>query len=183
MPPNTAASPSRSRLESRKAPQLLVRPLDLAIWPSMPSASTKTVTQTAPCQSHPCGKQISAPTSTPSVPITVTVSGEMPHLLNRFAGGAITAAQTVRKRSSIGSGLPGRRCRVGRLLPGAPEHLPGLPEQLRQRLGLADHREEVRVAAPPRDDVLVQVGGDPGACDIALVDAEVEAVRGAGVAD
>ena len=36
-------------------------------------------------------------------------------------------------------------------------------QQLRQHLRVADDRHEVRVAAPARDDVLVQVGGDAGA--------------------
>src|SRR5699024_195664 len=48
---------------------------------------------------------------------------------------------------------------------------------LRQRLRLGDDREEVRVAAEARDDVLMQVGGDPGPGHGALVHAEVEAGR------
>ena len=42
---------------------------------------------------------------------------------------------------------------------------------------VADDRHEVRVAAPARNDVLVEVGGDAGAGDRALVHADVEAVR------
>ena len=50
------------------------------------------------------------------------------------------------------------------------------PSSCGQRLGLGDDREEVRVRAPPRHDVLVQVLVDAGAGDAALVHAEVEAV-------
>ena len=52
-----------------------------------------------------------------------------------------------------------------------------LLEQLGQHPRLADHRHEVRVAAPPRNDVPVQVVGDPGAGDPAEVHPDVEPVR------
>ena len=61
--------------------------------------------------------------------------------------------------------------------PGLGQAPTGVRQQLRQRLGLADDRQEVGVAAPPRHDVLVQVGGDAGAGDRALVQPDVEAVR------
>src|SRR5690348_16687048 len=136
MPPKTPASPSRSRLESRKAPQLLALPLDLAICPSSMSAKTKAVTMRTPCHSQPRGKQTSAPNSTPTVPMIVTTSGETPHLLSSRAGGAMIAAQAPRNRSST-SDPP---CWLGRLAPCPPDDLPGLPEQLRQRLRLPDDR-------------------------------------------
>lgn len=42
-------------------------------------------------------------------------------------------------------------------------------EEDRQRLRLGDDRQGVHVAAPPGDDVLVQVRGDAGPGDRALV--------------
>ncbi len=44
MPPNTAASPRRSEVESRNAPQALAVPVILAISPSTMSDTTKKVT-------------------------------------------------------------------------------------------------------------------------------------------
>ena len=44
--------------------------------------------------------------------------------------------------------------------PGVGEQLAGLAEQLGQHPGVRDDRHEVRVAAPARHDVLVQVRGD-----------------------
>ena len=61
--------------------------------------------------------------------------------------------------------------------PGGVQQLPGLVEQLGHGLGLGDDRQEVRVTAPARHHVLVQVRGDPGPGHRALVDPEVEAVR------
>jgi hypothetical protein len=47
---------------------------------------------------------------------------------------------------------------------------------------MTDDRHEVRVAAPPRDHVLMQVLGDAGAGDGPEVDADVETVGTAGKA-
>ena len=44
-------------------------------------------------------------------------------------------------------------------------------------LHVREHRHEVRVAAPARDDVLVHVVEHPGACDAAEVPADVVPVR------
>src|SRR5215218_4653056 len=60
--------------------------------------------------------------------------------------------------------------------PGLGELLPDLAQEARQRLRARDDREEVGVERPPRHDVLVQVLGDAGAGDAALVHADVEAV-------
>ena len=48
-------------------------------------------------------------------------------------------------------------------------------------LGPGDDRQEVRVAAPAGDDVLVEMGGHPCAGDLALVHPDVEAARLRGV--
>ena len=99
--PKTAASPSRSEVESKKAPQLLDFPVILAIRPSIMSEITKMITTTTPCQSQPCGKQINAPSTTPRVPMIVTTSGETPSLTSRRAIGPSTVCDSPRKRSSI----------------------------------------------------------------------------------
>jgi hypothetical protein len=72
-------------------------------------------------------------------------------------------------------GIP---CGSGR--PDLGEARPHVLEEQRQRLGLADDRQEVGVASPPRHDVLVQVGGHPRAGDPALVHPDVEAHRSRG---
>ena len=56
----------------------------------------------------------------------------------------------------------------------------GVLEEHGERLRLADDRQEVRVASPPRHDVLVQMGGDTGPGHGTLVHPQVEAVRGRG---
>ena len=61
--------------------------------------------------------------------------------------------------------------------PGVDESLARVLEQHRQGLRLPDDRQEVRVAAPPRDDVLVQVGTDASPGNRTLVDANVVAHR------
>ena len=88
MPPNSAASATRSSVESKKAPKVPVRPILRAIAPSMRSLNTKAVTTSTPCQSMPCGKNTSAPAETPRVPTTVTASGLIPSLMNRLMNGA-----------------------------------------------------------------------------------------------
>ena len=56
-------------------------------------------------------------------------------------------------------------------------------QQLRQHPGLTDDRHEVGVASPPRDDVLVQVSRNAGACDRSEIHADVESLRTAHRAD
>src|SRR3954447_21888738 len=60
--------------------------------------------------------------------------------------------------------------------PGGGEAGPHIAEQLRQRLGARDDREEVRVGRPSGHHVLVQVVGDARSGDPPLVHADVEAV-------
>ena len=79
--------------------------------------------------------------------------------------GARGAAGVVRAGARPGLGL----------LPGSREQLAGVGEQFGQRLGAPDDRHEVLVTGPAGYDVLVQVGGDAGARDVALVHPEVEA--------
>ncbi len=76
-----------------------------------------------------------------------------------------------------GSLVLAARRRLSGVGPGLGDPATGVTQQLRQGLRTADDRQEVRVAAPARDDVLVQVRRDPGPGDGALVHPEVEAVR------
>src|SRR4249920_1709478 len=178
MPPKTAASPSRSDVESRKAPQLLAFPVILAIRPSIMSETTKMTTMSTPCHSQPWGKQISAPNTTPRVPMIVTTSGETRSRTSSRAIGPSTVAERPLKRSSISTApaLALARCCVG--VPASAYDFPGLIKELRKCLRLANNRKEVGVARPAGYDVLVQVGGDSGPRHRALVDAEVETVWG-----
>ena len=50
---------------------------------------------------------------------------------------------------------------------------------MRHGLGAPNDGHEVRVARPPRHDVLVQVASDSGTGDVSLVHANVESVRSA----
>ncbi len=70
-----AASPTRSRVESRKAPQAPVVPVTRASAPSSMSASTKTVQTAAPANRWPVGSSQSAAATTPTVPVTVIALG------------------------------------------------------------------------------------------------------------
>ena len=61
--------------------------------------------------------------------------------------------------------------------PGFPQPIARLEEVLRDHLDVGEHRHEVRIAGPPRDDVEMDVVGDTRAGDPAEVPAEVEAGR------
>src|SRR5699024_8692942 len=65
-PAKIAASPIRSRVESRKAPQLLERSCMRAMTPSTVSEKTKAVMTRTPTSSSPRGKKTRAPRHTPS---------------------------------------------------------------------------------------------------------------------
>ena len=77
-PRNTAASCTRSRVESRNAPQRPVDPASRAMIPSTRSENTNAVMKSVPQNRCPRGNSTSAPRLTPSVPTTVTVSGLTP---------------------------------------------------------------------------------------------------------
>ena len=71
---------------------------------------------------------------------------------------------------------------LAELTPGLGQQGAGVREQLRQHLGAADDRDEVRVTRPPRHDVLVEVLRQRAAGDSAEVEADVEGVRPADLA-
>src|SRR4051794_25937687 len=152
-----------------------------AITPSTLSLKMNSVTTRVPTRSWPRGKNASAPTQTPSVPTTVTTSGLMPRRRNSLAIGVMTLVQVSRRSrlSMVSSSLSAPSRSTG--WPRLHETGPHVLQQHRQCLGPGDDGQEVGVATPPRHDVLVQVGGDSGTGDGALVHAEVEAHRGAGV--
>ncbi len=75
MPPKTAASPSRSIVESRNAPYLPELPLMRASCPSSMSVKVKTVAVAAPGNSQPIGNIDSVAAETPTVPATVIMFG------------------------------------------------------------------------------------------------------------
>lgn len=77
-PPKIAASATRSRVESRKAPHRLEIPAWRAMFPSTRSEKTKRVIVMVPQKNSPRGKNHSAPATTPAVPIRVTASGLTP---------------------------------------------------------------------------------------------------------
>src|SRR5215468_7588848 len=100
MPPNTAASPILSIVESRNAPHGPELPLRRASWPSSMSVKTKNLAIAAPGKSQPMGNSASALADTPAVPITVIMFG--------VTGVRASACTT-------GQDLTGRRITLARL--------------------------------------------------------------------
>ena len=168
MPPKTAASPSRSEAGVQEGAPVARRAADLAIWPSIMSAEH---------EDRDDDDALPEP--------ALREADQRPDHHTERAGDGHHV-----RRDAEPDQQPGERTEHDRG-PGAAkafEHQPPSvdearssqaarttsqvwSEQLRQRLGLADDRQEVRVAGPARHHVLVQVGGDPGAGDRALVDA------------
>ena len=74
-PANTAASLTRSRVESRNAPQAPLVPFIRASTPSSMSARTKKVHTTVPANRCPVGNSHSAPATIPHVPVMVIAFG------------------------------------------------------------------------------------------------------------
>ena len=74
-PEKTAASPTRSRVESRNAPHGPEDPFTRASSPSSMSNMAKPQHTSVPANRWPMGNSHSAPTATPSVPVTVTILG------------------------------------------------------------------------------------------------------------
>src|SRR5665811_1407027 len=168
-PPNTPASATRSRVESRNAPHELARPDRRAITPSSESEKTKTVMTRVPARRCPSGKSHSAATVTPKVPTIVTASGETPHPRSTSATGVKRRFRPARRPLNI---RDSRSHSAPRPRGGDPPA--GVPEQLGQRLGPRDDGQEVRVVGPARHHVLMQVAGDAGARDATDVHADVE---------
>ena len=101
MPPKTAASPSRSMVESRKAPYLPELPLILASWPSSMSVKTKTVAVKAPGKSSPIGNIDSAAADTPTVPATVIMLGVTGVRASPWTTGLNRRAKAGRRKFSM----------------------------------------------------------------------------------
>jgi hypothetical protein len=101
-PEKTAASPTRSSVESSQAPQRLVLSVIRAIVPSMRSEKTNAVMNTVPQKNSPRGKNASAPTTTPTVPTRVTTSGLTPRRTRKPATGRKMRVKRARaKRLSM----------------------------------------------------------------------------------
>ena len=94
----------------------------------------------------------------------------------------MTPAGMVGDGRLTGAGLVRRRCwlkrhtAVSRVRGRFAQPLAGCDQVLGQHLHVGEHRHEVRVARPARDDVLVQVTGDRATGDGAEIPADVEGV-------
>ncbi len=97
----------------------------------------------------------------------------------RRSAGPRAAARRPRAacRCSSARRARGARAAGSSARPRRGEPPPRLVQVLGHDLHVGEHRHEVRVAGPARDDVLVHVVDDPGARDAAEVPAEVEALR------
>src|SRR5215470_7431700 len=140
MPPNTAASPTRSIVESRNAPHGPELPLRRASWPSSMSVKTKNVAIAAPGKSQPMGNSASALADTPAVPITVIMFGVTGVRASACTTGVNRRAKPGRRKFSMaGQDLTGRRitlARVARLGP-APSPVRYLADSPRGACGNA----------------------------------------------
>src|SRR6476469_2855129 len=106
-----AASPIRSSVESKNAPNFETRPVLRAMAPSMRSLNTKAVMNSTPTKRCPWGKKMRAPAATPAVPTRVMTSGLIPSLMKRLTKGAsMTPCQKLLNRSN----MTRARYRVGR---------------------------------------------------------------------
>src|SRR5690625_1719988 len=106
---------------------------------------------------------------TPRVPTIVTASGLIPSRTKSLATGV---------KSLV---TPARASRLSKFPPFGGELVTRIGQQFRQRLGLADDGQEVRVPGPARHDVLVEVRGNTGPARNALVEANIESGgRGSG---
>ena len=99
--PNTAASPRRSSVESKKAPHRLERPASRAIVPSRVSEKANATITIVPQNSSPRGYSTSPPTHTPSVPSTVTTSGLTPARSSARAIGVKSRVNSARAKRLI----------------------------------------------------------------------------------
>ena len=101
MPPKMAASPNRSIVESRNAPNLPELPLILASWPSSMSVKTKHVAMKAPGNSSPIGSSQSEAAETPTVPATVIMFGVTGVRASPWTIGLNRRAKTGRRKFSM----------------------------------------------------------------------------------
>ena len=101
MPPKTAASPSRSIVESRNAPYLPELPLMRASWPSSMSMKVKTVAVAAPGNSQPMGNIASVAAETPTVPATVIMFGVTGVRASPWTMGPNSRAKKGRRKFSM----------------------------------------------------------------------------------
>ena len=86
---NRTPSAMRSQTESSTAPNGVLNPRARAIAPSIMSNSTKTVTSSAPRNSWPRGMNTTAAAAVPTVPATVTASGETPRATSQRPTGPV----------------------------------------------------------------------------------------------
>jgi len=95
--------------------------------------------------------------------------------------GSTSFVTVVRRKTSVKDGptLVHRLRGVSQALrrPGFGELASRLDEVLGKDLHVREHRHEVRVSRPPRDEVQVNVVGDARACDPSQVPAQVVALR------
>src|SRR5271166_6434125 len=176
-PQNTAPSLMRSHVASSTAPNRVPPPRCRAIAPSSMSNSVKNQTTHPPRKSLPIGNSVSDPATDAMVPMTVATSGVRPTRSAARATGSVTRAKKAFDRNGnlliSAAPLPRKRevpphrslalhrRRRGSWLVGplSGKQSAGVAQQLRDHLGAADDGDEVRVAAPPRHDVHVQVLG------------------------
>src|SRR5215216_3495138 len=115
----------------------------------MMSLNTKAVITRTPTKSFPCGKKITAPATTPSVPTNVTVLGLTPSRRSRLPRGAQTLDQNWRNLSSMAAS--GYRV-VGLLVPA---------EERRRDDGEDEHRHQAGADQPGSRGLGHQVEAGP----------------------
>ena len=95
---NSTPSAIRSQTESSTAPNGVLKPRARAIAPSIMSNSTKTVASSAPRNSCPRGMNHTAAAAVPTVPATVTASGETPRATSQRPTGVVTRLTCAARR-------------------------------------------------------------------------------------
>src|SRR5580693_5864292 len=168
-PQNTAPSLMRSQVASNTAPNRLPPPLSRAIAPSTKSNRTKKVMTNVPANSRPVGNSVSAASTAAAVAMMVTLSAVKPACRNARATGVVTRATPSRDSNLLIAYSP-------LLFPLGGQQTTGVAQQLRDDLGVADDRDEVGVATPPRHHMHMQMFGQRTARRFAQVQADVEAV-------
>src|SRR5277367_1468189 len=168
-PQNTAPSLMRSQVASSTAPNRLPPPLSRAIAPSTKSNRTKNVMTNMPANSRPVGNSVSAASTAAAVAMMVTLSAVKPACRNARATGVVTRATPSRDSNLLIAYSP-------LLFPLGGQQTTGVAQQLRDDLGVADDRDEVGVATPPRHHMHMQMFGQRTARRLPQIQADVEAV-------